>query len=57
MLDRFLNRLPTVTMIREGHRLEGVSAPGDLDLPVAATARVGHGGVPMTASILPRPSR
>ena len=43
VLDRFLNRLPTVT-IREGHRLK-VYLTRDLDLPVAATARVGYGGV------------
>ena len=43
VLDRFLNRLPTVT-IREGHRLK-VYLTRDLDLPVAATARAGQGGV------------
>ena len=43
VLDRFLNRLPTVT-IREGHRLK-VYLTRDLDLPVAASARAGQGGI------------
>ncbi len=43
VLDRFLNRLPTVT-IREGHRLK-VYLTRDLDLPVAARAREGQGGL------------
>ena len=43
VLDRFLNRLPTVT-IREGHRLK-VYLTRDLDLPVAASARLGQGGI------------
>ena len=43
VLDRFLNRLPTVTTI--GRPSPKVYLTRDLDLPVAATARAGYGGV------------
>ena len=42
VLDRFLNRLPTVT-IREGHRLK-VYLSHDLDLPAYGAARAMDGG-------------
>lgn len=44
ILDRFLNRLPTVT-IREGHRIKVILA-NDLDLPAYREAPLATGGRP-----------